>query len=169
MNRHEFMGGLREALTGEIPEPVIEENIRFYNSYISDEIEKGRSEADIFAELGDPRLIARTIAETWQSDDTSFDDAGQNYRSFDEGMGESAGSRERDHGSGPFVRVNGHSFDTGKWYVRAIPIVILLLILFFVFWVIFGLLHLTFSILLSPVFWVIVLVLAVVGFLKRRG
>lgn len=169
MNRHEFMGGLREALTGEIPEPVIEENIRFYNSYISDEIEKGRSESDIFAELGDPRLIARTITETWQSDDTSFDDAGQNDRSFDEGLGEGAASGEKDPGRGPFVSVNGHLFDTGKWYVRAIPIVILLLILFFVFWVIFGLLHLTVSILLSPVFWVIVLALVLVGFLKRRG
>ena len=166
MNRHEFMGGLREALTGEIPEPVIEENIRFYNSYISDEMEKGRSEADIFAELGDPRLIARTIAETWQSDDTSFDDAGQNYRSFDEGLNTSGGSGEK---RGPFVSVNGRTFDTGKWYVRAIPIVILLLILFFVFWVIFGLLHLTLSILLSPVFWVIVLAAVLFGYLKRRG
>ena len=165
MNRHEFMGGLREALTGEIPEPVIEENIRFYNSYISDEMEKGRSEADIFAELGDPRLIARTIAETWQSDDTSFDNAGQNYRSFDEGLNTNRGSGEK---RGPFVSVNGRSFDTGKWYVRAIPIVILLLILFFVFWVFFGLLHLTLSILLSPVFWVIVLAEVLLGYLKRR-
>ena len=40
MNRREFIDGLREALAGEIPSAVVEENVRFYNRYIDEETGK---------------------------------------------------------------------------------------------------------------------------------
>ena len=36
----------------------------YYDDYIRSERQKGRSESDIMDELGDPRLIARTILDT---------------------------------------------------------------------------------------------------------
>lgn len=164
MTRHEFMRLLRESLTGEIPDSAIEENMRFYNRYVDDEMNKGRREADIFAELGDPRLIARTIMETWQSDDTSLDDDGYSS-SQDDGYGY---RQEDDPGYGSFVNVNGRHLKLDKWYMKLIPIAVMILVVCFVFWVLFGLLHLTFAVLTSPVFWVILAVLMVLGYFSQR-
>ena len=38
MTRAEFLQGLRTELEGRVPYSVIQENIRYYDSYISDEI-----------------------------------------------------------------------------------------------------------------------------------
>ena len=174
MTRHEFISRLREALTGEIPPEEIEGNIRFYNNYIDQELQKGRSEAEIFGELGDPRLIARTIMETWQSDDTSLDDdgygGGSNYSGGYSGYSDYAGYDSG--GRGEYGSDSRSGRDRGgsglKWYHKAIPVVIIALILFFILWVVTGVLRLTVSILLSPVFWIIVVALIVLGYLSRR-
>lgn len=168
MNRHAFISGLRDALSGEIPDSVVEENIHFYNRYIDEELGKGRREEEVFAELGDPRLLAKTIAETWQSRDTSLDDGAGAYDGGNGRVYGGAGENDRCTEGGTYVNINGRNVNMNKWYVKALPIAILLLILCFVFWVIFGLLHLTVSILFSPVFWVILLVCMVFGFFSRR-
>lgn len=61
MNREEFLRGLENALSGNVPPSVVRDNLRYYDDYIRSERQKGRSESDIMDELGDPRLIARTI------------------------------------------------------------------------------------------------------------
>ena len=55
---------LRRDLNGDVPSAVVEENIRYYDSYITDEVNKGRWEEEVIAEIGDPRLIAKNIEET---------------------------------------------------------------------------------------------------------
>lgn len=64
MERQEFLNRLRAALNGRIPAAMVEEHLNFYQDYINKEIRKGRTEEDVLAELGDPRLIARTILDT---------------------------------------------------------------------------------------------------------
>ena len=64
MNREEFLRGLENALSGNVPPSVVRVNLRYYDDYIRSERQKGRSESDIMDELGDPRLIARTILDT---------------------------------------------------------------------------------------------------------
>ena len=168
MTRHEFISGLREALTGEIPPEEIEGNIRFYNNYIDQEMAKGRSEADIFSELGDPRLIARTIMETWQSRDTSLDDDGYAGEAGYSGGGYTQYSDYADFDGNEYDSDSRRTNSGIKWYHNAIPVVIIALILLFILWILSGVLRLTVSILLSPVFWVIVLALIVLGYLSRR-
>ena len=63
MTRAEFLQGLRTELEGRVPYSVIQENIRYYDSYISDEISKGADEAEVIENLGGPRIIARTIVD----------------------------------------------------------------------------------------------------------
>ena len=63
MNRDEFLRTLREALSGEIPPNIIEENIRYYDAYIADEVRKGRTEEEVIEELGGARVIAKTIID----------------------------------------------------------------------------------------------------------
>ena len=67
MNKREFLSKLEEALGYELPPRAVTENLRYYSSYIDAEIQKGRPAAEVLEELGDPRLIARTIIEAAKS------------------------------------------------------------------------------------------------------
>ena len=64
MSREEFLAGLEEALAGEVPASVIRENLNYYNSYISQEMAKGRTVDEIVDEIGEPRIVARTIIDS---------------------------------------------------------------------------------------------------------
>ena len=61
MRQDEFLNSLKDALVGKVPEQVIYDNINYYTDYINSQIKNGRSESDILASLGDPRLLAKTI------------------------------------------------------------------------------------------------------------
>lgn len=181
MTRYEFLEGLRAALTGEIPDEVVAENIRFYEHYIDEGIRKGRTEQDVLEEFGSPRLIAKTIMETWQSDDTDLvtEEQSQDYTgegTYWEGSGDAEEApfqrqekveRERDpHAS--YININGKEIRTDAWYLKVIPILIAVLIIVFIIWILSGVLHLTVSILASPVFWVLIAVVIVMNLFRWR-
>jgi hypothetical protein len=62
MTKHEFLTELRSALEGQMTAQDIEENIRYYDSYFR---ESGKSEREVCEELGDPRLIARSLIDSF--------------------------------------------------------------------------------------------------------
>lgn len=64
MSKQEFLEKLRLALNGRVSAGIVTENIRYYEDYINIETRKGRSEEDVLEQLGDPRLLARTIIQT---------------------------------------------------------------------------------------------------------
>ena len=104
MRKEEFLQTLRRALTGDVPPGVVEENIRYYDGYISEEVRKGRSEEEVIKEIGDPRLIARTIEDT-------TDGGGNVYQSGAYEYGENGGGYGVSSFGGSF-RV----FRLDKWY-----------------------------------------------------
>lgn len=63
MTKKEFLGGLKSSLSGRVDTSVVAENINYYEDYINTQVRMGRSEAAVVKELGDPRLIARSIAD----------------------------------------------------------------------------------------------------------
>ena len=64
MNRTEFLDTLRSQLSGQMHEGKVAAHVRYYEDYIRQEMNRGRSEQEVLEELGDSRLIARTILET---------------------------------------------------------------------------------------------------------
>ena len=62
MDKNEFLNQLKLALGGEVSSEVVEQNIRYYDQYINSSTKE--EEASIIRELGNPRLIAKTIIET---------------------------------------------------------------------------------------------------------
>ena len=62
MNKREFLDLLRQALEGEVSPNIVEENIKYYDQYISSRSDK--DEEAVLKELGHPRLIAKTIIES---------------------------------------------------------------------------------------------------------
>lgn len=63
MNRQEFLDALGKALKREMSDREVMDNIRYYDNYIEQEMKNGKSESEVLAALGDPRLIARTILQ----------------------------------------------------------------------------------------------------------
>lgn len=72
MTKEEFIKVLRESLYTEITSIEIENNVRYYNEYIDNQIRSGKTIDQVMAELGDPRLIARTIIETSKLGKTNY-------------------------------------------------------------------------------------------------
>ena len=171
MTRYEFTERLRSALMGEVPDAVIEEHIRFYERYISDEMAAGKSEDEVLAGLGDARLIAKTILDTWQSQDTDLEQEDnirttQIYEPYE--TYEEDGNRSYGQGADSIFSMNGKVYRLDKWYLKLIPILIVLMILAFVFFMLFGMMRLAILILTSPVFWGFVLLMVAFNWLSRR-
>ena len=64
MGKQEFVDKLRMALNGRVAPEQVTENVRYYEDYINAQIRMGKSELAVLEELGDPRLIAKTIIDT---------------------------------------------------------------------------------------------------------
>ena len=145
MRKEEFLQSLRRALSGDVPPRVIEENIRYYDSYITSEVLKGRTEEEVTAEIGDPRLIARTIEDTTDGAEdngySAYDDSGA-YEDADR-RSENV-RRTGSYGTGGSF----HYIDLNKWYWKLLLIVIVFTVLYLVFAVIGGILSLLAPILL---------------------
>ena len=76
MNRTEFLDTLRSQLSGQMHEGKVAAHVRYYEDYIQSQVRSGRDEQQVLDELGDPRLIARTLLDTdvdnyfaWQAGD----------------------------------------------------------------------------------------------------
>ncbi len=83
MTRFEFTKILRKTLSGRVSHEIVNENVAYYETYIDTEIKKGRSEREILQELGDPRLLAKTIIDTTDERETVLeDDAKTSSRGF---------------------------------------------------------------------------------------
>ena len=166
MTRYEFTERLRAALMGEVPDSVVEENIRFYERYISDEMASGKDEAEVLSGLGDPRLIAKTISETWQGQDSnttyySQEATAETYESVPVYEESYQQDRSGAGDGGSYFNMNGKVYRLDKWYLKLIPIAIVLLILAFVLLIVFGTMTLVIAILTSPFFWGMILLMAV--------
>lgn len=64
MTKQDFLTELQRALSGKISSAEIQSHVRYYDDYISMEMRKGREEEAVLEELGDARLLAKTIAAT---------------------------------------------------------------------------------------------------------
>lgn len=136
MDRWEFFKVLKEQLYGEVPPQVIEENVRYYQGYIEEEIRKGRTEEEVLAELGSPRLIAKTILESDEAQEEAeygstyeerrFGDSGdyERYQETYEEPKRDGFDRQQDP-----LRGNVHRFHVAGWMVLAAVLFVLFLIL----------------------------------------
>ena len=160
MDKTEFLQGLKAELEGRVPYSVIQENLRYYDSYISGETAKGTPEEKVIEDLGGPRIIARTIV------DAAFDteDRPDGYETFGSGPAQDAGTGGDAYDSGgrenPYddeLHRNIHYVDFSKWYVRVIAGLIVFFVIFLIMSLFFGLMGLVGAILVRM--WPVLLVL----------
>lgn len=109
MTRSEFLSKLREVLSGEMDEYTIQNHLNYYDAYITDEINKGQTEKEVLEELGDPWIIAKSLAEAPDASyggqvfesysDTAYDDSSSSYgNSYGDSYGNSYKGSGTDNG-----------------------------------------------------------------------
>lgn len=178
MSKNEFIQGLEAALSGNVPPETVRENLIYYRDYIRTEQEKGRTEQDIMDELGDPRLIARTIMDTTPgAEEGAFEP--YHFRGFfGEGSqsgsySQSGGSYNQDgsysqnegYGQGNGSRGHIHYYNLDKWYWKLLAVVVVVLFFMLLFTLITGFLSLVIPLL--PVIGLIAVIMWFVGGRRR--
>lgn len=103
MNKNEFLRILRESLEMSLEQDAINAQLDYYDKYISGEMKNGKTEKEVIEELGDPRLIAKTIRTVNTGERTNKSSSNQNnYNNEYWSQGESYNDRERASGNGRF-------------------------------------------------------------------
>lgn len=120
MNRTEFIEKLQRALAGGLPSGQVAENVRYYQDYIDSEMRRGRTECQVMEQLGDPRLLAKSIIEANKRAGTSY---GSNQE-FDEEVTDETWGRNGEGGTGESRRIV-----LPGWLVMLIVTVVVLLII----------------------------------------
>lgn len=180
MTKSEFLEILRQQLDGEMPSGEIYSNIHYYDQYIDKELSSGKTEEDVMNELGDPRLIAKTLIDadegplynsTYQDVSYREDTSGQhNYSQTEAAQDDYAqpdytqedytqtGYSQEDPFADPPVKKT-HKLDLTTWYGKAIVIVAAAAIIF---------LLVTVLSVLIPFAVVLVLVGLVISYFKKK-
>jgi hypothetical protein len=135
MDRNEFVSTLRSVLTGEVPYSVVEDNVRYYDSYISQEIAGGKSEREVLEALGDPRLIAKTIIDTQGQQGT--DPYNYTYTQADT---ESEKGFHAEYNENGGVDLKYKKFNFNTWYGKLLVLVVVFLVMCLIFTVVGGIL-----------------------------
>lgn len=177
MSKNEFIQGLEAALSGNVPPETVRENLIYYRDYIRTELEKGRTEQDIMDELGDPRLIARTIMDTTPGAEEGafepyhfrgFFGEGSQTGSYSQGIGygqDSSYSQNDSYTQGSGSRGHVHYYNLNKWYWKLLAVVVVVLFLMLLFTLITGFLSLVIPML--PVLGLIAVIMWFVGGRRR--
>jgi len=153
MTKSEFLDKLRAALGNDLSGAIIQENVNYYSSYISEEVSKGKTEAEVIEELGDPWVLAQTVIDSVEGKNSA--DVG-----YEENNGYSSrqttytGQQEN---TGQIYR-NG-----GAWWKRLLFILGIIGVIMVVAGVISGLISL-----LLPVIIPITVIMIVVRMFRRR-
>lgn len=111
MDRENFLKELERNLSG-LNKNEKENIISFYVNYFNEQMAQGRTEQDILDELGDPRLLAKSIRENNKKSGNSFSKA--EYDGFN------------NYGRGTYKNV---TVNLNSWYTKLIAIVIGILVI----------------------------------------
>jgi hypothetical protein len=139
MSKSEFLRGLRDALSSSVPESVAQENLSYYDSYIEDEKKKGRTEEEILTELGDPRLIAKSIEDAGGYEDDSY---------AEESSGGNAAGGGNEDGAENHAGRHHFGWSGSGFWVWLIPLLVVLLLIFLVVFIVLGIFRLLYPVLL---------------------
>lgn len=146
MNRIEFIEKLQRALAGGLNSNQVADHVRYYQEYIDAEMRKGKSEAEVLAVLGDPRLLAKSIIEankragTNEGTNRTYDEemagAGNAYRggaysggAYRDAYSNNAYDRSRVYEAQAGQRGGGKVFHMPGWLVLLIVTVVVILII----------------------------------------
>lgn len=164
MNKTEFLETLRGQLSGQIQSSKADAHVRYYRDYIETQLRSGRTEEEILAELGDPRLIAKTLLDTDPESSQGIYESGYGYadETYDSRQyGGDSYSRSDDYNGNQqsHVKHRTYKLDLTTWYGKAIVIAVTAII-------IIGLILLIGTVL--PIIIIAALIISLISWLRHR-
>ena len=155
MTRIEFLQQLRQALENDLSGSVVQENVDYYNQYISDEVRKGKSEEEVLQMLGDPWILARTVIDAVDGTDRStvYEAGGSTYDDFEKGR-----STQQESGG---QKMHGFGFDT--WWKKLLAVLAVIMVIVVIFSIVTGLVRL-----LAPILIPIIVILIIIQLISGR-
>lgn len=152
MTRAEFLSQLRDSLQGNVSERIVQDNVNYYNQYITDEIRNGKREEEILQMLGDPWALAKTVIDANDGTDTEtvYESSGQSYQS--------AQNEERsDYNSGM------HILGIDTWWKKLLLILAIVMVVVLIVSIVSGIVSF-----LAPVLVPLLIVWIVIRFIGGR-
>ena len=73
MTRVEFLEELKEVLAGKMNAGEIQSHVDYYNSYINEEMQKGKTEEEVLEELGSPFAIGKTLLMPYENSEREYE------------------------------------------------------------------------------------------------
>ena len=151
MTKREFLDKLKHALANDLSGSVIQDNVNYYNDYITGEVRKGRRESEVIDELGDPWAIAKNIITSEEIKGNTQ----ETYESYEPGR-QNSQTYEREYES-----ESGHSgvhvFGLDTWWKKLLLVLGIIGIVVLVVAVIGGIISI-----LAPIFIPLVLICLVI-------
>lgn len=140
MGKQDFIDRLRAALNGKVTPGQVIENVNYYEEYINTQIRMGRTEEEVLAGLGDPRLIAKSIVTANGADDCVADATYSGGNSYGSDAGQQGNQRafyyqnaqQNGYNSDGFYE-NSRSPRLPKWLWIIFSVLIVLLIIGMIF------------------------------------
>jgi len=133
MTKLEFLDILRQSLYKEVNPDIIEQNIKYYDQYIGNRSQE--EEQSVLNELGDPRLIARTIIESEKIAQQKVKHGSNPNYQENYSSQESYNEENENNDQNRFRHRRPFLYTNLKWYHKLIAILVIILILMILFFV----------------------------------
>lgn len=164
MDKTSFLKELENALEGETSREVINDTLNYYNQYIVDEVNKGKSEEEVIRSLGSGNVIAKTVLASQEAKtdavqkDTFFANQtgnGDSEKGLHMGMDEQGN-----------MRLKYGKFQFNSWYGKLLGLLIIAFFIAFVVMIVAGLFSLLWTLL--PIFIIGFLIVTIINFFTGR-
>ncbi len=133
MDKMTFLRDLDNALSGEVSDYVKNDTMNYYNQYIVDEVNTGKSEDEVIRSLGSGNIIAKTVieAEKAKQGGSAEYEYQENYSSY---YGAEQTGQKKQKGFHMDTDADGNmklkygAFTLNSWYGKLIGILLLILV-----------------------------------------
>lgn len=126
MSKIEFIEQLRRNLASINDYTFVNDTIAYYENYIESQIRMGKMEEQVMQELGDPRLIAKSICASHTTEEEAQN--GNGYADYRNNKGTS-----KRHGAQTIMNLNGRLINMPSWLIKILTFLVIFVVLFLVF------------------------------------
>ncbi len=118
MSKQEFIDQLRRNISSVEDYEFVNDTISYYSDYIESEIRSGKTEDQVLEQLGEPRLIAKSILAT---------------RTNKKSVDEQDEYRQNSHTNQATFRANGKTHRMPVWLVKVLIALVLVVVIVLAF------------------------------------
>ena len=165
MDKTSFLKELENALEGEVSRDVINDTMHYYNQYIVNEVNAGKSEEEVIRGLGSGNVIAKTVIASHKAKA----DATQGESFFGSQTGYGAPEEKGLHMSMDEqgnMNLKYGRFQFNSWYGKLLGLLIIALVIMLIVMLVAGLFSLLWALL--PVFLIGFLIITIINYLTGR-